>query len=91
MSLLSAAIATIGVLALTTAFANEAPKPAPKRDERNCRDLPRIGSRIKEHACGAARLTVAERGREAMIVMSGAAVAANSSPPVAGSTTRPIQ
>jgi hypothetical protein len=52
MSLQRAAIGAFGLLALTTAFAQEVAKPAPSADTFICRQIPRPESRIKERVCG---------------------------------------
>jgi hypothetical protein len=88
MSLLRVAIGTAGLLALTTALADKAPKPAPNPEtQRVCQDVPRFGSRIKERVCGTPQ-ELADRVERLM--MSGQAAAALSLPPVT-ETTRPIQ
>jgi hypothetical protein len=89
MSLLRVAIGTVGILALTAAFADQPPKAAKSTDQSACRSLPRVGSHIKDHVCGA-QLDRYERAHAEVLWLS-APAGAMALPAPGGSTTTPMQ
>ena len=88
MSCVRAAIVTLGLLAFTAAFADEAPKASKSAEQPVCRSLPIPGSHIKAHVCGA-QLDRYLRDRDGLLSLS-APAATTSLPPVTQTTT-PMQ
>jgi len=88
MSWVRAAMGSLGLLAFTAAFADEAPRAARSAGIPVCRSLPIPGSHIKAHVCGE-QLDRYLRDRDGRLSLS-APAAATGLPPVTQTTT-PMQ